>query len=430
MYKTRLFFLIACIVNLFYLILTFIFFYFLDSPLMNMNENDFLSFYYAGRNVILDLPNLYNTSLSPFPFRYFPISAYFFTPFSLMGLEIGYFVFQISNFFLNILVIYLLYKIIQTFNKLSNKSNLDNRLNSFKDIFNMEENESILHQFGVFLILLPQFMNYFLGQINIVVCIFILSSLLYFLKGNVKDDFIGGILLGLGIMIRPTLILLLPFLLVLNYNRKNKRFILKIRRTFIRLSGSVILIMLSGIYFLIFPQMFADFISVNLTGEYTYAIEGSIEINPSFSLTRIVLIFFELINLEISGFLVFSIITLATLIPIYFLYIQDKSHPLNLINGYLVGLVVLLIVYFDSWPHHIVVLTPFLIFFLLTNKKFRYYKMVKYLHYLLGILMVTFWGIFYLTYQFLPFNIGGLILMILLYYCLIIYYRNQNRSNL
>ncbi len=430
MYKTRLFFFIACIVNLFYLILTFIFFYFLDSPLMSMSENDFLSYYYAGRNVILDLPNLYNSSLSPFPFRYFPISAYFFTPFSLMGLEIGYFVFQLINFFLNILIIFLMYKIIQTHKKLSNASNLDYRFNSFKDLFNQEESEPILHQYGVFLIALPSFMNYFLGQINIIVSLFILSSLYFFMKRNNKDDFIGGLLLGLGIMIRPTLILLIPFLLVFNYNRKTKRFIFKIKQTVVRLSGSIILIMFSGIYFIIVPQLFADFISVNLTGEYTYAIEGGIEINPSFSLTRIVLIFFELINVEISGFLIFSIITLVIFIPIYFLYIQDTDHPLNLINGFFVGLIVLLIVYFDSWPHHIVVLTPFLIFFLLMNEKFRFYKLVKYLHYLIAILIVGFWGIFYITYQFFPFNIGGLILMILLYYCLIVYYRDQIRVNL
>ncbi|MFW9821075.1 MAG: glycosyltransferase 87 family protein [Candidatus Thorarchaeota archaeon] len=395
-----------------------------------MSENDYLSFYYAGRNIIFDLPNLYNSSLSPFPFRYFPISAYFFTPFSLMGLEIGYFVFQLFNFFLNILIIFLMYKIIQTHIKLSNASNLKYKFNTFKDIFNQEENEAILHQYGIFLIALPSFMNYFLGQINIIVSIFILSSLFLFLKGTRMNDFIGGLLIGLGIMIRPTLILLIPFLLVINYNRKTKKIVFKIKQTAVRLSGSIILIILSGIYFLIYPQMFADFISVNLTGEYTYAIEGGIEINPSFSLTRIVLIIFEVLSLEISGFLIFSIITLIILIPIYFLYIQDTDHPLNLINGYFVGLIVLLIVYFDSWPHHILVLTPFIIFFLLMNKKFRFHRIVKYLHYLIAILMVSFWGIFYLTYQFFPFNIGGLILMILLYYCLIIYYRNQIRSKI
>ena len=427
MYKTRLFFFIACTINIFYIILTFIFFYFLESPLMNMDENDYLTFHYAGLNVIQDLPNLYNSLLSPFPFRYLPLSAYFFTPFSILGLELGYFIFQIFNLFLNILIIYLIFKIIQIYKNLSHDSNLNFKLNNFKDVFNLNENETILHQSAIFLITLAQFMNYFLGQINILVCVFILSSLFYFLKEGFKYELIGGFLLGFGILIRPTLILILPFLIFLNYNKKNKKFTFKLQKTVIRLLGSIIVIMLSSVYFLIFPQMLADFITVNLTGEYTYTIEGGIEINPSFSLTRIILTFLQLIQIDISGFLIFVIISLLILIPIYYLYIQISNQPIKLVNGYFTGLLVLLIVYFDSCPHHLVILTPFLIFFLIFNKNFRNYKMVKYLHYLLAILMVVFWGIFYLTYLFVPFNMGGLILLMLLYYCLVLYYANQCR---
>jgi hypothetical protein len=394
---------------------------------MNIDENDFLSFYYAGLNVIEDLPNLYNSSLSPFPFRYLPLSAYFFTPFSILGLKLGYFVFQVFNFFLNILILYIIFRILQVYRNLGNDSIFNYKLDTFKEVINREENESILHQSSVFLIGLPQFMNYFLGQINILVAVLILSSLLYFLKGNVKNELIGGFLLGLGILIRPTLILILPFLIIFNYNRENKKFVFKIRRTAIRLLGSIILIILSGIYFLIYPQMLTDFITVNLTGEYTYAIEGGIEINPSFSLTRILLILFQLIEFDINGFLVFIIISLVIIIPLYYFYIQNSDHSLKLIDGYFAGLLILLIVYFDSWPHHIVVLTPFLIFFLLINKSFRYYRMIKYLHYLLAILMVGFWGLFYLTYSFFPFNLGGLILLMLLYYCLVVYQANQVR---
>ncbi len=427
MYKTRIFFFIAFVVNTFYLFLTFIFFYFLESPLMNMNENDYLTFYYAGLNVIQDLPNLYNSLLSPFPFRYLPLSAYFFTPFSIWGLELGYFIFQIFNLFLNMLIIYLIFKIIQIYKNLCNNPDFNYKLNNFKDIFNRNENETILHQSAIFLITLAQFMNYFLGQINILVCIFILSSLFYFLKGGFRYELIGGFLLGLGILIRPTLILILPFLIFLNYKKKTKKLTFKLQKTVIRLLGSFTLITLSSVYFLIFPQMLSDFITVNLTGEYTYAIKGGIEINPSFSLTRIILIFLQLIQIDINGFLIFIIIILLILIPIYYLYIQISNQPIKLVNGYFAGLLILLIVYFDSWPHHLVVLTPFLIFFLIFNKNFRNYKMVKYLHYLIAILMVVFWGIFYLTYLFFPFNMGGLILLMLLYYCLVLYYANQIR---
>ncbi len=430
MHKTRLFFLIACIVNGFYLILTFIFFYFLDSPLMSIDENDYLSFYHAGLNVLKDLPNLYNSSLSPFPFRYLPLSAYFFTPFSILGLELGYLVFQIFNFSLNILIFYLMYRIIQFYKNVSNDSNFYSKLNTFKDSFDKTENESVLHQYAIFLIMLPQFMNYFLGQINLIVLFFILSSLLFFLKEGIKNNLIGGFLIGLGLSIRPTLILILPFLIVLKYNRETKKLLFNLKTTMIRLLGPTILLLISGIYFLIYPQMFTDFIAVNLTGEYTYTTEGGIEINPSFSLTRIVLIFMDLIRVDINGFLIFIIVTLIFLIPIYYFYIQHSDQPIKLINGYLLGILIMLIVYFDSWPHHLVVLTPFLIFFILINKNFKYYKLFKYLHYLIAILMVIFWGIYYLTYQFFPFNAGGLILLMLLYYCLVVYYVNQVRENI
>ena len=423
MHKTKLFFFIACIVNAFYLVLTFIFFYFLDSPLMNIDENDYLSFYYAGLNVIEDLPNLYNSSLSPFPFRYLPLSAYFFTPFSILGLKISYFVFQIFNFVLNILLIFLIYKIIQIYKSLCNDSIFNYKLNNFRDLFDKEENESVLHQSAIFLIMLPQFMNYFLGQINILVSVFILSSLFYFLKGGLKNELIGGILLGLGISIRPTLIFVIPFIIALNYNKTTKEIHFQIKETFLRLVGPIFLLLISGLYFLIFPQMLTDFININLTGEFTYTTEGALEINPSFSLTRIVLIFLSLVNLDVNGFLIFLLISLLILTPIYLFFYKNSNQPISLINGYLAGILVMLIVYFDTWPHHLVVLAPFLIFFILIHKDFKFYRLLKYSYYLLAALAVVFWVIFYLTYEVFPFNIGGLILLMVVYFLITVYYK-------
>jgi len=273
--------------------------------------------------------------------------------------------------------------------------------------------------------MLPQFMNYFLGQINILVLFFILSSLLFLLRGGYKNDFLGGLFLGLGILIKPTLILVLPFIILLRYNKENKRFTFLLKKSIIRLSGSIILILISGLYFLYFPQMFEGFIDVNLRGKYTYNIEGDLNINPSFSLTRIVLISFELIGLEINGFLTFIIIILLIFIPIYILYILKSDETNNLFDGYLVGIVVMFIVYFDTWPHHLVVLAPFLVFFITIYKDFIFQKMVKYLYYLMAILIVIFWGIFYLTYEILPINVGGLILFITLYITIIMFYKKK-----
>jgi hypothetical protein len=268
-------------------------------------------------------------------------------------------------------------------------------------------------------------MNYFLGQINILVSFFTLASLFYLLKGGSRNDFIGGVMLGFGILIKPTLILIIPFLIPLQYMKERKRFSFQLKQTVLRLIGPTILIAISGLFFLIYPEMLTDFIEVNLAGKYTYNVGGELEINPSFSLTRIVIIFFELLDLNFSSFIVFIVITILFLLPLYFLFTISTNPPKKLIDGFFIGSLIMLIVYFDSWPHHLVVLAPFLIIFILLNKDFEHLKFIKIIHYLLATIIIGFWGIFYLTYEIFPFNIGGLVLLISLYYFVFVYYRNR-----
>lgn len=424
MNRTQSFFLLSIGINAIYLIITFLFFYVFDSFLMSSDNNDYLSFHNAGRIVIEDLPSLYDSSLYVFPFRYFPLSAYFFTPFSLLGLKLGYFTFQIFNFFLNFINIYLIFKIIQVYKILNPDSIFNYKTNNPKEIFTQPENESILHQCAIFLIMAPQFMNYFLGQINIMVSFFTLASILYFLKGGAKNDFLGGFLLGIGILIKPTLILILVFIIPFAYERKSKKLLLSLKQAILRLSGISILLIISGIYFLVYPNMFNDFIKVNLAGKYTYNLGGELEINPSFSLTRILLIIFDLISLNISNSIVFIIILLLFLVPIYFFFVKSCNQPNKLIYGYFAGILVTLIAYFDTWPHHLVVSAPFLILFILLNKDFDHIKLIKYMHYLLCTIILGFWGLFYLTYEIFPFNIGGMFLLLILYYGVFLYFRN------
>jgi len=429
MNKTQIFFFFAVLLNMVYLLITFIFFFYLESPLMNSNNSDYLTFYNAGLIVIEDPINLYNSSLYLFPFRYLPISAYFFTPFSLLGLKLGFFFYQIFNFVLNLAVIYLIYKILQIFVNTEKNVNINYKLNKFKNIFDELDNESILHHSGIFLIMLPQFMNYFLGQINIVVSFFILISLFYFLKNDLRYDLIGGLFLGISISFKPSLILLLPFTFLLNYNRQNNKMEFQFKRTIVRLFGSIFPIILSGLFLVIYPEMINGFIEVNLTGEYTYNIGGDLEINPSFSLTRNLLILFQLLKIEFNSFVVFIIITLLFYLPIFILFIFSNTSQNQLINGYFAGISIMLLVYFDSWPHHIVVLAPFLIFFVLLERDFDRFIFFKYVYYLVAFLILAFWIIFYLTYEIFPLNLGGLILLLLIYYILVVYYRNKVKLN-
>jgi len=394
MKPTQFFFISACVTNFCYLILTFFFFYFLDNPVMNKDNNDFLTFYNAGLIVIKDLPNL---------------------------LEVGYFVFQIFNFLLNIAIIYLIYKIIQLY---SNLNNLNYELENFKDLFSKPENNSILYQSAILIIMLPQFMNYFLGQINTLVSIFILTSVFYFLKEDDKSNFIGGLMLGFAILIKPTLILLIPFILPLYYSKNTKKIDFQFKTTIIRLSGILILMLISSIYFIISPKLLEGFIEVNFTGNYTTII-GNLDINASFSLTRNLITLFQLIEFNVNNFILFLIIILSFMLPILTYFVLSSNKTNKLIDGYLIGISIILITYYDSWPHYLIILTPFIILFTLINKNFKYYNIIRFVHHFLAILVVISWGIFYITYEFFPFNLCGLILLILLYFTLIIFYKQQ-----
>lgn len=428
MNNTQKFFIIALVVNGLYLIITFFFFYFLDNFLMSSENTDYLTFHNAGLIAIKNLPELYDPSHYLFPFRYLPLSAYFFTPFSLLGLELGYLMFQLFNFFLNFVTIYLIYKIIIFYRIQKLVPSLKFNLNSFKNIFRESENKSLLHHGSAYLLILPQFMNYFLGQTNMIVLIFILTSLFYLIKGGNKNDFLGGLMLGFGILFKPTLILIVPFIIPISYNKLNRKLNLQFKKTIIRLCGPVILIILSGLFFLANPQMLIDFMDVNLAGQYVYNIGGSVEINPSFSLTRIILIISELIGLKFNNFITFIAITLIIWAILYIFFIFSPTQSNRLVMGFLSGISVMLIVYFDSWPHHLIVLTPFMILFILLNKDFKRIELFKYVCYLLTNLTLAFWVIYYLTYEFLPVNIGGLLLLLLLYYNLIIFYRQKNQE--
>ena len=426
MNKTQTFLFIAIFANTIYLLITFIFFYFLDNPVMSFENNDYKTFHDAGLIILEDLPDLYDPSLYLFPFRYFPLSAYFFIPFSLLGLKVGYFAFQIFNFFLNFINIYLIFKIVQIYKNINPKIGLRYKLNSPRQIFSHSENESILHQNAVYLIMAAQFMNYFLGQINILVTFFTLASVFYFLKGGTKNDLLGGFFLGFGILFKPTLILILPFIIPLTYNRNNKKLLFGLNQTILRFCGTIVLLVISGIFFLIYPKMLTDFIEVNFAGKYTSNLGDEVGINPSFSLTRIVLTFFGLIGLNFSNFLVFIAIMFLFLLPMYFFYISSSDQSNRLIFGYFAGILIILIVYFDTWPHHLIVLAPFLILFIILNKDFERINAVKSIHYLLVTIILGFWMLFYLTYKIFPFNIGGLVLLILLYYNVLMYFRNKH----
>ena len=387
-----------------YLIISLMLFYF-----AGFSETcDFLTYFNAGKIIIEDINDLYNQSNYLFPYRYFPISAYFFTPFSMMGLEIGYFVFQIFSLFLNFACCYIIY---------INAAKIQlNRLNSKKNDLNSRSIKYIT----IYLLCFPHFMNYALGQINNLITVFLLLALYFFLKNSLIYEFLGGILIGISISIKPLAIFIIPFIIIINWNRKNKKLKIDLKRSSFRLFGVIIPILVSVLFFILYPTLWQGFVDINFSGEYTE--EG---INNSISITRAILNLFYIMGIQSSKFIISIIIVLIVAIPGFLIYIFKKNSNVGINEGLIMGMIIMSLVYFDSWDHHIVSLAPFLSIFLITInsrvnlKVTRLIKNFKIGYFLLALLVVPLSGLFFLTYQIFPFNLWASIFLLIIYISLL-----------
>ncbi len=216
----------AILVNSIYILVSLVLFF-------NGGDVDFMVYYQAGNNFINDITNLYRYPYI-FPFRYFPLSAVLFVPFSFLPYDTSYVLFTFINLFLNLLTCLLLYKL-------------------YKLIVDdcSEKNEKRLLTFiCVYLMSFPVASNYVLGQINLYVSLMIFTSLYVFIKyDSTKSHLLGGMLLGMSAVIKPITVCMIPFLILIHYDLSNKRINLHFKKSVIRIFGFLIPLALNLIVF-------------------------------------------------------------------------------------------------------------------------------------------------------------------------------------
>ncbi|MBN1215914.1 MAG: DUF2029 domain-containing protein [Candidatus Lokiarchaeota archaeon] len=394
---------LAIIINLIYVILTsiltLVFFY---------SQNDFLVYYNTGGKILNDINNLYtyNPELS-WQFRYFPLSALFFIPFYLIGFEAGFICLQVLNFCINILICIFIYKIIV--------------LIRGKDFF--LKNNRIIIYISVFLISAPQFYNYILGQVNLFITILILISLyIYLKKESFIWQFIAGIMLGITINLKPIAIFIIPFLIVIEYNHEIKKFYLKIKQSFIRLLGVFIPLFFNLILFIIYPTLLKGFIDTNISGE------DPVDINQSFSLTKIIINIIDFIGSAFNQLVIITIVFALFFSVSIIIYVFRKNTKNSLVIGYTLGIVIMLLIYFDSWDHHLLILIPILIILIsnLDQKENlrKYYFLPAF--FFLNFITLLFLGIYYLLKDIFPFNFVPTIFLIVILFGIYQYLLKNN----
>ncbi|MFX1275087.1 MAG: glycosyltransferase family 87 protein [Promethearchaeota archaeon] len=389
-----------------YAIIIHLFYFFLSIILCLVffrEQNDFLIFYKAGNLFRTDITGLYNPENyiildQAWNFRYFPLSALLFVPFSLIDFNSAYIIFTLSNLMLNLLICILIYKIIA----LINEEKDDRKVIKYISIFLM----STLHIY-----------NYILGQINLYITLLILISLFIFLKYNdIKWQLIGSVILGISILIKPITICIIPFLLVLQYNFKLKTFTFDLKKSSIRLIGALIPVSLNLIIFFRYPVLLNGFLEANFSGD------TPIIPNFSFSISKLIRNFYNLINVPFEQVQVLVLIILTAIVGGLglIIFIIGNFNNNRIIYGYLFGILIMLLVYFDSWNHHLLILTPILIMIMFElNKGIEpAKKYVRYNFLFLSFLDLPFMLLWYLMQDVFPFNFAFTISLILIFYAI------------
>jgi len=382
----------AVIVHSFYFILSFVLFF-----TFFYDQNDFVVFYTAGKTFFQDITNLYSQENYYIHFRYFPLSATFYIPFSLFNFDLGYILFNFFNLFLTFLTCIVLYKIIFII-----------RGNDHE-----KGDDRIILYISLFLMAMPHIDNYILGQVNLQVTLLILLSLFIFIKyKGYKWQLIGGLLLGISINIKPSAIFIVPFLIVMNFTLKKENFNQVLKVDIIRLIGTIIPLSLNIIFFLIYPSLWDGFLLNNFGGHRT------IDINFSFSITKLIINFCSFYGFPFNQTLIFLIITglFGGIGLIFFFYGRNTRD--SIIYGFTLGIIILLLVYFDSWDHHLLILIPMmiLIIFNLPRKSKITKKFIKPSFFFFCFIDLAFLGIWHLTESWFPFNFMAALFLIITFY--------------
>jgi len=380
-------------------------FYFIFSTIMTLlvfrSQSDFYVYYRVGEIFVNNPNNLYNPTfyVDIWPFRYFPLSALMFVPFYLLGFDLGLIIFNFINLILNILISIILYKLVILVRAPDHES----------------ESKRVIFYICLYLIGIPQLFNYILGQINLYVTLLILLSLFIFIKNSdVKWQFIASIILGISIIIKPTTLFMIPFIIVIGYNYEKKKITLKFTQSVLRLVGIALPLILNIIMFLTYPNLLNGFIATNFTGSET------VLLNHSFSITKIIsniFLHFGVPPDDLSATPIFLGVLFIIGILGFVIFVLRRTHVNSMIFGYLFGILIMFLAYFDTWDHHMLQITPLLILILFTlprNSEFTK-KYIKPGFFFLNFFGLVFTGIFWLTRPFFPFNLASTLFLILIF---------------
>ncbi len=373
--------------------------------------NDFLVYHNVGKVFLSDIENLYDPSNYLWPYRYFPLSGILFVPFSFLPFEVAFILFNVFNLLINFLNCIILYKIINLLSQ--NEKTLKREI----------------YYLSLYLIALPHAFNYAMGQINSLVSMVLLISLYIFLKhDNLKWNILGGLLVGISLNIKPITIFIVPFLITFTIKFKGKLNIPEIKRSISRLFGASLPILLNLPLLIAIPGLFNGFLEINFVGTETLIV------NNSFSITKLIINLLSMLNIDTNLLLDLQIVIFLTIFVLigvvgFLIFMIRKVQTKSIVYGYILGIIVMLLVYFDSWDLHLIILIPLLIISIIhledlskedKNRVFFLNSMKRSIYFFIFIDLPLF-GLIYILKDIFPYNFIPTSFLLMIYVSLGLY---------
>ncbi|MFX1504249.1 MAG: glycosyltransferase 87 family protein, partial [Promethearchaeota archaeon] len=281
-----------------------------------------------------------------------------------------------------------------------------------------KEDKRVIFYISIFLMGLPNLFNYILGQVNLYVTFLILLSLFLFIKYEEnKWNLLASFILGLSIIIKPIAFLLIPFLIIINVDLKNKKIKFDSIKSLLRLIGVLTPILFNLILFFLHPTLWEGFLEANFIGN------NPIAQSFSFSISQLITNFYYFYNIPFNQIIIL-IVAIGIIGGIgYIIFIFGKYENDSIIYGFVIGTLITLLGYFDSWDHHLLNLIPLLIITIFSLSQYsKHITIIKASLIFLSFFSLIFTGIWFQIYSIFPYNFESTIFLILTFYAICNYY--------
>ena len=326
---------VGIIFNLIYIFgITIVYLYLFTSNALQRTifSLDFSVFYLAGKLISENPLALYTDPRYILPYRYLPFYAYFFIIPSKLPFHIAYIINNILAVIANAISTFVVY--------LCCKSYYDADWNNDR-----EYREDIF----LFFMAPVQVVNLILGQSSPFFLLFLLSSLFFFENVNTKayeipkENYLGGIFLGLAILFKPIALLIVPFIIPIQFKTDTwLKFSIKFKPLYERFVGLAIPLVPNLLIFFRYPKLLRDFIESNFVHVLNF--------HHSTSITRFASKLAEWQGTPISEtILLFNLFWLFFLIAIVKYLLKGNGNDSTTVVFYHEAIFIVLFIYPDSW---------------------------------------------------------------------------------